>query len=88
MKFWDHQHSARSETRRLLLGFALAVAILVVAVHAALAMLDRLATLNAYWEQAEDRTPFRIGIGLHTGPAVLGDRRLRSAPPAHCDRRC
>ena len=22
MKFWDHQHNARSETRRLLLGFA------------------------------------------------------------------
>lgn len=38
MKFWDHQDSARSETRRLLLGFALAVAVLVVAVHAALAL--------------------------------------------------
>ena len=36
MKFWDHQHSARSETRRLLLAFALAVAVLVVAVHGAL----------------------------------------------------
>jgi len=38
MKFWDHQADARSETRRLLLGFALAVAALVVAVHAALAL--------------------------------------------------
>lgn len=38
MKFWDHQTNARSETRRLLLGFALAVAVLVVAVHAALAV--------------------------------------------------
>lgn len=38
MKFWDHQNNARSETRRLLLGFALAVAVLVVAVHAALAL--------------------------------------------------
>ena len=38
MKFWDHQTNARSETRRLLLGFALAVAVLVVAVHAALAL--------------------------------------------------
>ncbi|RYF67396.1 MAG: peptidase M48, partial [Comamonadaceae bacterium] len=38
MKFWDHQDSARSETRRLLLGFAFAVAVLVVAVHAALAL--------------------------------------------------
>ena len=38
MKFWKHQSDARSETRRLLLGFALAVAVLVVAVHAALAL--------------------------------------------------
>jgi heat shock protein HtpX len=38
MKFWDHQADARSETRRLLLGFGLAVAVLVVAVHAALAV--------------------------------------------------
>ena len=36
MKFWDHQHSARSETRRLLFAFALAVAVLVAAVHGAL----------------------------------------------------
>ena len=38
MKFWDHQTNARSETRRLLLGFTLAVVVLVVAVHAALAL--------------------------------------------------
>lgn len=38
MKFWDHQDNARSETRRLLLGFALAVVVLIVAVHAALAL--------------------------------------------------
>src|SRR3990167_7488504 len=31
MKFWDHQQNARSETRRLLLAFALAVAVLVLA---------------------------------------------------------
>ena len=36
MKFWDHQEDARSETRRLLLGFAIAVAVLVAAVHLAL----------------------------------------------------
>ena len=36
MKFWDHQDDARSETRRLLLGFAIAVAVLVAAVHLAL----------------------------------------------------
>lgn len=38
MKFWDHQHSARSETRRLLAAFAVAVLVLVVAVHGALAL--------------------------------------------------
>ena len=38
MKFWDHQHNARSETRRLLLDFAFAVVVLVAAVHAALAL--------------------------------------------------
>ena len=38
MKFWDHQHNARAETRRLLLGFAFAVVVLVAAVHAALAL--------------------------------------------------
>ncbi len=43
------------------------------AVHAAQEMQARLQALNAYWEQAPDRTPFRIGIGLHTGEAVLGD---------------
>ena len=34
MKFWNHQENARSETRRLLLGFAVAVALLVAAVAA------------------------------------------------------
>lgn len=43
------------------------------AVRAALAMLKRLERLQQYWEQAEDRTPFHIGIGLHTGEAVMGD---------------
>jgi len=38
MKFWDHQEDARSETRRLLIGFAIAVVVLVAAVHAALAL--------------------------------------------------
>ena len=36
MKFWDHQQNARSETRRLLLGFAIAIVVLVAAVHVAL----------------------------------------------------
>ncbi|NMM80715.1 peptidase M48 [Acidovorax sp. SRB_14] len=38
MKFWDRQHDARVETRRLLCAFALAVVLLLVAVHAALAL--------------------------------------------------
>lgn len=36
MKFWNHQEDARSATRRLLLGFAIAVVLLVAAVHGAL----------------------------------------------------
>ncbi len=43
------------------------------AVRAALAMLERLEALNEHWRGADNRTPFRIGIGLHTGSAVLGD---------------
>ncbi len=38
MKFWDQQLSARAETRRLLLAFALAVLVLVAAVHGALVL--------------------------------------------------
>lgn len=38
MRFWDEQHEARVETRRLLLGFAVAVALLLLALHAALVL--------------------------------------------------
>ena len=38
MKFWDHQISARSQTRRLLLAFAAAVLLLVAGVHGALVL--------------------------------------------------
>ena len=38
MKFWDHQHNARAETRRLLLAFAVAVLLLVASVHGALVL--------------------------------------------------
>ena len=38
MKFWDHQQNARSETRRLLLAFAVAVLVLVASVHGALVL--------------------------------------------------
>lgn len=37
MRFFDHQRSARHQTRRLLLAFALALLVLVVAINAALA---------------------------------------------------
>ena len=45
MKFWRHQEQARSATARLLLAFALAVALLVAAVHSGLV----LAWLALYW---------------------------------------
>ena len=53
------------------------------AVSAALAMLQRLDTLNAEHAAAGSRTePVRIGIGLHTGGLILGtvggERRLDS----------
>ena len=38
MKFWRHQEQARSATVRLLLAFALAVALLVAAVHSGLVL--------------------------------------------------
>ena len=53
MQFWNHQHSARSQTRRLLLAFALAVLLLVVAVHGALTL--------AWWLMAAV-LPVRLGF--------------------------
>lgn len=38
MKFWDRQNAARAETRRLLLAFGIAVLLLLVGVHLALAL--------------------------------------------------
>ena len=43
------------------------------AVQAGRQMLRRLEFLNKKWENTEGRTPFRIGIGLHTGEAVMGN---------------
>jgi len=43
------------------------------AAHAALEMLERLELLNQYWEKRDDRTPFRIGIAIHTGEAIIGN---------------
>ena len=67
MKFWDHQADARSETRRLLLGFALSVAVLVVAVHAALTL--------AWWLMAvllPVRLPFPQGfLAANVGVSLM-----------------
>ena len=67
MKFWDYQQDARTETRRLLLAFALAVVVLVVAVHAALAL--------AWWLMAlvlPVRLPFPAGfLTANVGVSLL-----------------
>ncbi len=43
------------------------------AAQAALEMLERLEILNQYWEGQEERTPFRIGVAIHTGEAIIGN---------------
>jgi len=43
------------------------------AARAALEMLDRLEILNRAWETMENRTPFRIGVAIHTGEAIIGN---------------
>lgn len=43
------------------------------AVRASLEMLRRLEILNRYWATQPDRTPFRIGIALHSGEAIIGN---------------
>jgi len=43
------------------------------AMRASLEMLRRLEILNRYWATQEDRTPFRIGIALHSGEAIIGN---------------
>lgn len=67
MKFWDHQEDARSETRRLLLGFGIAVAVLVVAVHVALVV--------AWWLMAvllPFRLPFPAGfLAANVGVSLM-----------------
>ncbi len=46
------------------------------AVMAALVMREALPRLNAKWE-SEGRLPFRIGIGIHSGTAVVGNMGAR-----------
>jgi adenylate cyclase len=36
-------------------------------------MLQLLDALNEFWSTQEDRAPFRIGIGLHSGEAIVGN---------------
>lgn len=43
------------------------------AMQASLEMLRRLEVLNGYWEKHEGRTPFRIGIAIHSGEAIVGN---------------
>jgi len=43
------------------------------AMKASLEMLRRLAALNRYWDRRGDRTPFRIGIAIHSGEAIIGN---------------
>lgn len=43
------------------------------ALGAAHRMLELLELLNQHWEEAEERTPFHIGIGLHSGEALVGN---------------
>ncbi|NSW56742.1 MAG: adenylate/guanylate cyclase domain-containing protein [Armatimonadetes bacterium] len=43
------------------------------AVRAGKQMLARLDLLNRKWEREPDRTPLRIGIGIHSGQAVMGN---------------
>lgn len=43
------------------------------AMRASLEMLRRLEVLNGYWEQHDERTPFRIGIAIHSGDAIVGN---------------
>ncbi len=43
------------------------------ATKAAAQMLERLKLLNEAWEGREDRVPLQIGIGLHTGEAIIGN---------------
>lgn len=67
MRFWDQQHDARSETRRLLLAFAVATVVLVLAVHASLVL--------AWWLMAvllPVRLPFPAGfLAANVGVSLL-----------------
>ncbi len=67
MRFWDQQHDARTETRHLLLGFAVAVLLLVVAVHASLVLAWWLMTLLL-----PVRLPFPAGfLVVNVGVSLL-----------------
>ncbi len=71
MRFFDHQDAARAETRRLLLAFAVAVVVLVAAVHGALALAWLLmsAFVSAFLPVS---LPFPIGfLAVNVGVSLL-----------------
>ena len=43
------------------------------AAKASLEMLRRLEILNGAWERMDNRTPFRIGVAIHSGEAIIGN---------------
>jgi len=43
------------------------------AARASLEMLRRLEVLNSAWARMDNRTPFRIGVAIHTGEAIIGN---------------
>lgn len=71
MRFFEHQDSARAESFRLVVLFALAVAATVLGVHAALALVWWLADLVLPFELAFPRLFFTVNVGV-TLMLVLG----------------
>ncbi len=71
MRFFDHQDAARTETRRLLLAFTLALVLLVVAVHGAL-VLAWLLLSGFVFALLHVSVPFPLGfLGVNVGLTLL-----------------
>ncbi|GAB3355715.1 MULTISPECIES: M48 family metalloprotease [Giesbergeria] len=78
MKFWNHQENARTETRRLLLAFAVAVLLLVAGVHGALVLAWWLlnALLPVHWPYPAGFMAVNMGMTLFF---ILGGWWLETA---------